>query len=213
MEGVEVVDLGRARRREAARVLTDAFLHDPAWVAIGPPSERARRRLLRRFFGVALFEARHWGGPAWAATRGRAMLGVAVTFGAGEAFPSPWASLLEAPLFLLAGRQTSQHAVQVGAAMARAHPRRPHLYLWFLAAHPGHQRRGVGRALMRRVLDEATDRGVPVYLETASPENLPYYRSFGFEVTGEAALPGTSRMWFMYRPMPEDAPRAAGLRE
>src|SRR5436190_4905708 len=123
MEGLEVGDLRRADRREAAMVLTDAFLDDPAWVAIGPPGEPSRRRLLRRFFRVALFEARHWGGPAWAATHDGAIVGVAVTFGAGRNFPSPLASVLEAPLFLLAGDRTAQRATQVGAAMARAHPR------------------------------------------------------------------------------------------
>jgi ribosomal protein S18 acetylase RimI-like enzyme len=199
MEGLEVVDLRRAHRREAAMVLTEAFLDDPAWVAIGPPDERARRRLLARFFRIALFETRHWGGPAWVAIERGATAGVAVTFGAGKSFPSPGASVLEAPLFLLAGHRTSQRAMQVGAAMSRAHPHRPHLYLWFLATHPAHQRRGVGRALMEHVLHEAAETQVPVYLETATPQNVPYYRSFGFEVTGEAPLPGRSRMWFMWR--------------
>ena len=208
MEGVEVVDLGRTRRRDAVTVLAEAFLHDPAWVAIGPPDEPGRRRLLGRFFRVALFETRHWGGPAWAVLHAGAIAGVAVTFGAGKTFPSPWASVLEAPLFLLAGHRTSQRAMQVGAAMSRAHPRRAHLYLWFLATHPAHQRRGVGRALMERVLHEAAETQVPVYLETATPQNVPYYRSFGFEVTGEAPLPGRSRMWFMSRPAPEEPFRA-----
>jgi ribosomal protein S18 acetylase RimI-like enzyme len=208
MEGLEVVDLRRADRREAAMVLAEAFLQDPAWVAIGPPDGPARRRLLLRFFRVALFETRHWGGPAWAATRGGAIVGVAVTFGPGKAFPSPLASVLEAPLFLLAGGRTPQRATQVGAAMARAHPRGAQVYLWFLAVRPAHQRSGVGRALMRRVLREATDADVPVYLETASPENIAYYRSFGFEVVGEATLPGGGRMWFMSRPAPDEPFRA-----
>ena len=199
MEGLEVVDLRRAQRREAAIVLTNGFLEDPAWVAIGPPGEPARRRLLRRFFRVALFETRHWGGPAWAATRDGAVVGVAVTFGAGRNFPSPLASVLEAPLFLLAGGGTPQRATQVGAAMARAHPRGPHLYLWFLAVDPAHQRSGVGRALMQRVLQDAAEADVPVYLETARRSNVAYYRSFGFDVTGEAPLPGRGRMWFMWR--------------
>ena len=175
MEGLEVVHLRRAQRREAAIVLTNGFLEDPAWVAIGPPDEPARRRLLRRFFRVA------------------------VTFGAGRNFPSPLASVLEAPLFLLAGGRTPQRATQVGAAMARAHPRGPHLYLWFLAVDPAHQRSGVGRALMQRVLQDAAEADVPVYLETASSSNVAYYRSFGFDVTGEAPLPGRGRMWFMWR--------------
>lgn len=43
-----------------------------------------------------------------------------------------------------------------------------------------HQRSGMGRALMARVLADADDAALPIYLETAKAENLPYYRSFGF---------------------------------
>jgi predicted N-acetyltransferase YhbS len=68
-----------------------------------------------------------------------------------------------------------------------------------LAVDPGSQRRGAGRALLGQVLSEADEREVPVYLDTAKPENLPYYRSFGFELTGEGRLPREATIWYLLR--------------
>lgn len=187
------------QRRAAASVLAAAFLDDPAWVAIGPRSRRLRRRVLRGFFGLALMETLRFGGPSWCSVRGGRVVGAAVTFREGERFPPPGASIFESPPFLLAGPAPALRGMRVAAVMERAHPREPHLYLWFLAAHPDAQRAGVGRALMERVLEAAAVRGVPAYLETTRPENVPYYRSFGFGVAGEEALTSGARMWFMVR--------------
>ena len=41
------------------------------------------------------------------------------------------------------------------AVQEAGHPHREHVYLWFLAVDPGHQRGGVGRALLARVYEEA----------------------------------------------------------
>ena len=197
---LDVVPLERGRgRRAAARVLADAFLDDPAWVAIGPSPRPLRRTVLRGFFGLTLGEALRSGGPSWCAVRAGQMVGAAVTFGDGRSFPPPRSSFVEAPPFLLAGPGPAIRGARVGAVMERAHPHEPHLYLWFLAAHPGAQRQGVGRALMDRVLAEAGAGGLPVYLETTREDNVPYYGSFGFRVLGEQRLPRDAHMWFMGR--------------
>jgi predicted N-acetyltransferase YhbS len=54
---------------------------------------------------------------------------------------------------------------------------------------PRHQRTGVGRALLNTALARADELGTDAYLETAKPENLPYYASFGFREIGETKLP------------------------
>ena len=77
------------------------------------------------------------------------------------------------------------------------HPDDEHVYLWFLAVDPQHQRGGVGRSLLARVYEDAT---APVYLDTANPANVPYYASNGFEEIGKAAGPRGATMWFMRRP-------------
>lgn len=186
-------------RRSAAAVLAAAFLDDPVWVAIGPRLRPLRRRMLRSFFGIALREALRFGGPSWCALHEGRVVGAAVTFGDGTCFPPPHAGVLESPPFLLAGPGPALRGARVAAVMQRAHPSDPHLYLWFLAAHPDAQRTGVGRALMERVLEEADSRGIPAYLETTRPENVPYYRSHGFHVVGQEQLPRGPRMWFMAR--------------
>ena len=66
-----------------------------------------------------------------------------------------------------------------------------------LAVEPAHQRRGIGRALLRAVLDHA--RGATVFLEvrTDNESAIQLYRSEGFEVIG------TRRRY--YRPSGADA--------
>lgn len=180
-------------------MLADAFLDDPAWVGIGPRLRPYRRAVLRGFFGLTLGEALRHGGPSWCAVRDGRIVGAAVTFREGERFPPPRANFVESPPFLLAGPAPALRGARVGAVMERAHPRDPHLYLWFLAAHPDAQREGVGRALMERVLEEAGRAARPVYLETTRFENVPYYGSFGFRVAAQQDLPRGARMWFMSR--------------
>ena len=77
------------------------------------------------------------------------------------------------------------------------HPQEDHVFLWFLAVDPEHQRGGVGRALLARVYEEAS---APLYLDTANPANVPYYASNGFEEIGNSAGPRGAQMWFMRRP-------------
>jgi len=66
----------------------------------------------------------------------------------------------------------------------------------------GHQREAL--RLEGDALAEADSDGVPAYLWTGNPDNLPYYRSHGFEVIGERRIPGGVPNWFMER-APADA--------
>ena len=177
----------------------EAFLDDPAWLGIGPAREARRRRLLSRYYRVAVKEALDHGGPSWYAARDRSVLGAAVTFADGLGFPPPGAAVREGPAFLAAGPGPALRGARADAVFKRARPREPHLYLWLLAAHPSAQRQGVGRALMHKVLEEAAKRQSPIYVETTKAENVPYYGSFGFELTGEAGLPGEASVWFLWR--------------
>ncbi len=79
-------------------------------------------------------------------------------------------------------------------------PREPHWYLAVIGADPAAQGRGHGAALLRSGLARADAAGVPAYLESSKPENLPFYEHFGFRVRGEARLPGGGpTLWAMWR--------------
>jgi ribosomal protein S18 acetylase RimI-like enzyme len=86
------------------------------------------------------------------------------------------------------------------ATMDSHHPDEPHIHLAVLGVDPAHQRTGVGSLLVRSGLDRADEVGLPVYLDTSSAENVPYYRRFGFDVLVEFDFPlGGPHAWGMLR--------------
>jgi len=194
---VEIRPLPREQYGAAAVVFADAFLHDPGWLAVGPDRPRHRHRVLRRFHRAALRVTERYGGPMYGAFEGPRLVGVAATFAAGLYPPPAWTIVYFFPGFLFAGPGPIVRGLRFSAIQESGHPPDEHVYLWFLAVDPGHQRGGVGRALLARVYEEAR---ASVYLDTANPANVPYYASNGFEELGEADGPRGAKMWFMRRP-------------
>jgi ribosomal protein S18 acetylase RimI-like enzyme len=189
--------LESADHAAAARVITDALLDDPGWLSVGPDRRGHRRRVALRYHRTALGVMDRQGGPIYGAeVEDGQLAGVAATFGAGRYPPPTWTLLRYVPGFLLAGPGPIVRGLRTSAVQARGHPADEHVYLWFLTVDPGHQRRGIGRALLTRVFEDAR---APVFLDTANPANVPYYASFGFEETGRAELPRGATMWFMNR--------------
>jgi GNAT superfamily N-acetyltransferase len=181
---------------QAARIVTDALLHDPGWLAVGPDRAGHRRRVALRYHRAAIGVVHRYGRPIYGAFRDDRLAGVAVTFAAGRYPPPAWTFARYVPSFLAAGPGPIARGLRTSSVQDRGHPHDEHVFLWFLAVNPSHQRTGVGRALLTRVFEDA---GAPVYLDTANPANVPYYASFGFEEIGRAALPRGATMWFMRR--------------
>ena len=83
------------------------------------------------------------------------------------------------------------------AALAMT-PDQPHWYLGVLGTDPAHRGLGLARAVIRPVLERADRDGLPAFLETATPENLPFYAGFGFEESAHADLrdgPTVRALW------------------
>jgi ribosomal protein S18 acetylase RimI-like enzyme len=62
------------------------------------------------------------------------------------------------------------------------HPRQPITYLWFIGVDPRLQGKGVGSTLLKTVIEMSERKERPIYLETSVDKNLPWYKSFGFEI-------------------------------
>src|SRR4030095_4693299 len=86
----------------------------------------------------------------------------------------------------------------------------PQVIRWFtrwchldpIGVTPAMQGQGVGTALMNRYVDYLKQAKSAGYLETDRPENVEFYKKFGFVVQGEEMLIGTST-WDMWRPRDE----------
>ncbi len=80
------------------------------------------------------------------------------------------------------------------------HPKRPHYYLQILGVDPPFQRKGIGSALLKPVLDICTKKGIPAYLETSIEQNLPFFEKHGFRVEKTIKLPANGpTFWLMWR--------------
>ena len=77
-------------------------------------------------------------------------------------------------------------------------PPEPHWFLDMVGVEPTRQGEGIGAALVRHGIDRARTDGVPAFLETGKPRNVPYYERFGFQVARDVDAPdGGPHIWFM----------------
>jgi GNAT superfamily N-acetyltransferase len=74
-------------------------------------------------------------------------------------------------------------------------------YLFLLGVEPNRQRRGLGGALMRPVLERADSGQLACYLETENERNVAFYLKQGFDliVSGEEAGASGVRFWTFRR--------------
>ncbi|MFF9626781.1 GNAT family N-acetyltransferase [Streptomyces griseosporeus] len=181
---------------DVRRVLARAFADDPMMCWFFPdPDTRAVG--LERYFGT-LFRLHYL------------QYGVCERTGAAAAFWTPPGApgVPDAEtvreLTDVLGERAALFRESVETA-ARHAPPEPHWYLAVIGADPAARGQGQGAALLRSGLARADAAGLPVYLESSKPENLPLYEHFGFETLAEVALPGGGpTLWAMRR-----APREA----
>jgi ribosomal protein S18 acetylase RimI-like enzyme len=69
--------------------------------------------------------------------------------------------------------------------MDEAHPYEPHWHLAFIGVDPVWHGRGIGAALLRHALERIDEKGLPAYLESSNPRNVPLYQRHGFAVIRE----------------------------
>jgi GNAT superfamily N-acetyltransferase len=190
-------------REGAARVLADAFIDDPGWLSVGPRRQSALRRYIYRTCRDTIKAGQKWCGPSWCITDGGEVVAVLLGCGPGL-WPPPELRMLAllAPGSILAGPAVLARSLRAERTIEKGSPPYDHFLVWMFGVSPSRQRSGLGRRLMSQALAVADGAEVPAYLTTAKPDNLPYYRSHGYEVSGEAPLPGGAPLWYMERPVP-----------
>ena len=83
----------------------------------------------------------------------------------------------------------------------------PHWYLMFIGVEPNRQRQGVGSALLQPALSRADAEGMPSYLETFQPTNVPFYLKHGFEIVVEDVEPRSGIRFWTFRREPRNEHR------
>ena len=200
---IDTSPLSRSEIDEAALVAVRGFYTDPFFHFLAPTG-RNRNRGLFFFFRTAL---RHLGPKGEITTvRNSAnhIVGVSAWLAPGgypqpirtqlASMPGSFRALYRRPQALVDGNKYL-------TAVAKAHPKEPHWYLYLLVADPETQRRGVGTMLMNARMAQIDTQGVGGYLETQKQDNLAYYRRFGFELVKPLSpVNGGPPIYTLWRP-------------
>jgi ribosomal protein S18 acetylase RimI-like enzyme len=105
-----------------------------------------------------------------------------------------WAMFRHDPLRLPVGLKAKY-------VQQRMHPDSPHYYLFALGVSPTSQRTGAGKALIAEGLKLCDEHAVGAYLETGNPDNIKYYKQFGFQQQNRIDIGwGAPSFWTMFRP-------------
>jgi ribosomal protein S18 acetylase RimI-like enzyme len=197
-------DIVRVREDQidiAAGVLARAFQLDPVMVYVVPDADE-RARLLPPFMKAFVTYATMFGEPLTTAERPEA---VALWLPLDDLSETPerdhQAGIDQIPTIF--GAEAFTRFMHIARTAERFHQRtapEQHLYLQFLGVEPSRQGQGLGSALIRPMLDRADACGLPCYLETFQPRNVPLYQTHGFKIMIEEVEPNSGvRGWAFLR--------------
>jgi GNAT superfamily N-acetyltransferase len=187
-----------ADRAKLADSLASAFSEDPlfSWMAgAGPnkPLQPKMRILFDTFLKLDLKRSEHL------VFTDEDSIGVAI-WKAPNKWKVPTGDMVRAlPALLRAFGTKAPRMIGALNAIEKVHPKEEHYYLEALGTRQDMQSKGLGSAVMRHTLDRCDAEGLPAYLESSNPRNVPFYARHGFDVTGEIVVgkgaPTVTAMW------------------
>jgi GNAT superfamily N-acetyltransferase len=177
----------------AVSVLADAFVTNPLFVAAFGSQRTDQSRL---FFQIGLQHM--FTGPAFVALVDDKVRGYMHFNPAPSCLPPPEQIPVIAATLLMPLGEAVPRVMQWFAAWCRLDPQEPHVHLGPIGIAPELQGKGIGTALMSRYIEHLQQERVAGYLETDRPENVAFYKKFGFIVQHEQQLIG-AQTWYMWR--------------
>ena len=196
----EIDRFGENEAERAGATLAKAFYDDPVVSYMLPDGEERRRLLPWHFATLARYGALF--GEAYATTGD--CLGVAIWMTPGETEMTPErlaaAGMDQAPAVLGAGPwERFAGMMEYMEGLRATDMPEDHWYLAAIGVDPRAAGKGVGGALLRRVLEVADAQGKPCYLETAAAANRPFYEKHGFLIVRQGTEPASGVGYWTFR--------------
>lgn len=192
----EIIPAGGADHPELIETLAQAFQTDPALSWILPDAAHRARALRGLFRTLVPADAR-----AGVALRAPADEAAALWRAPGQAHGGTL-EFLRTMIPLVATFGTAlPRGLKAQAGIDAHRPKGRFWYLHYVGVRPGHQGKGHGGRIIRAQTAVADAEGLPCWLETATPENVPLYERLGFLTQVEWDVPGGGpHFWGMMRP-------------
>ncbi|WP_020531016.1 GNAT family N-acetyltransferase [Flexithrix dorotheae] len=83
--------------------------------------------------------------------------------------------------FISLGLSNIYKVLKRESKIKKYHPKEEMIYLWFIGVHPDNQGNGSGSKLMEDIFQLSERLQKPIYLETSTVRNIPWYKKLGFE--------------------------------
>jgi GNAT superfamily N-acetyltransferase len=182
-----------ARLDSTVSVLANAFVTNPLHVSAFGAQRIDQNRM---FFRIGL---RHmFSGPAYVALMDGEVRGYVHFNASPHCLPPPQEIPIAAATVLQPLGAAIPRLIKWFTKWCHLDPDEPHVHLGPIGVAPEAQRRGVGTLLMNRYIKYLEQERCHGYLETDRPENVEFYKKFGFVVQREEQLIGAST-WHMWR--------------
>lgn len=181
-----------------AGCLASAFSDDPLfnWMAGAKPGASIEKRLRILFGGIVGLDLERSEHLVFTDEDGR---GAAVWKAPNKWKMSNGDMIRSLPIMLRALGTKVPRMVGALTAIEKVHPTDEHYYLEALGTRQDVQGKGVGSTVISHMLERCDEEGMPAYLESSNPRNVPFYGRHGFEVTGEIDVgkgaPTVTAMW------------------
>ena len=104
-------------------------------------------------------------------------------------------------IFNCIGLSNVVKAMDRESKIKKIQPKERMCYLWFIGVNPIYQGSGIGSKLLREIIEESEMEDRPIYLETSTMKNLPWYKKLGFEVYDKLNL--SYSLYFLKRRLNE----------
>ncbi len=100
-------------------------------------------------------------------------------------------------IFSCIGIENIKKALARESKIKQLQPKELMYYLWFIGVDPEYQNEGIGSILMDEIIKDSKQKQRPIYLETSTLKNLPWYKKYGFQVYNELEL--SYKLFFLKR--------------
>lgn len=195
------------------KILAEAFFQDPLFEFFWPDQEERSRKIgpVLKLFLEGSSQVFTLDAPDGSCA---AVMGA---FAPGE-YPPSFLRLLSAlpmligtavGLLITDGMGLLQKFWNIYSDAEKIRPKEPHWYIVVIGVDPEHQGKNCGGKLLGRILLQADEQQVPVYLECSNPRSLDFYAKHGFSVNQEVRpCAGCPPIWGVVR-KPFQAPDPA----
>lgn len=187
-----------AQIQQVAKILTASFIDDPSFSFIfGDNSSQASA--LNAFFELFATDAMQRGKIEIAPDEQGACIWYSAEVDIfNEQFEVVLGKIINA-IAEIAGQEPSKRFEQIIEKLSESEPTQKHCEVFFIGLKPSARNKGIGKSLLKPVLDYADTNQVGCYLVSSNARNISFYERHGFQKYCPIEISSSYSMTGMWR--------------